>query len=112
MTANTEGGATRRTSVHPAHRRTSSPHFSATSGPERAMAATRDWLVEKQAPEGFWHGELEGDTILESEYVLLMAYLGRIDEPACVKMGMTIREEQGLDGGWSIYPGGPANISA
>ena len=76
------------------------------------MAATRDWLIEAQAPEGFWHGELEGDTILESEYVLLMAYLGRLDDPACVKMGRTIREEQNPDGGWSIYPGGPANISA
>ena len=27
-------------------------------------------------------------------------------------MGRTIREEQDPNGGWSIYPGGPANISA
>ena len=76
------------------------------------MAATREWLIEAQSPEGFWHGELEGDTILESEYVLLMTYLGRLRDPVCVKMGRTIREEQDPDGGWSIYPGGPANISA
>jgi squalene-hopene/tetraprenyl-beta-curcumene cyclase len=76
------------------------------------MASTRDWILEAQSPEGFWHGELEGDTILESEYVLLMTYLGRLDDPACAKMGRTIREEQDASGGWSIYPSGPPNISA
>ena len=76
------------------------------------MAATREWIIGAQHPEGFWHGELEGDTILESEYVLLMTYLGRLDDPACAKMGRTIAEEQNADGGWSIYPGGPPNISA
>ena len=76
------------------------------------MAATREWIIDAQSPEGFWHGELEGDTILESEYVLLLTYLGRLHDPACLKMGRTIREEQNADGGWSIYPGGPANISA
>ena len=110
MTANTEGGAPRRASGHSAPRWAASPL--SMTGHERAMAATRDWLIEAQDPEGYWLGELEGDTILESEYILLMAYLGRIDDPACVMMGRTIREEQNSDGGWSIYPGGPPNISA
>ncbi|WP_435010682.1 squalene--hopene cyclase [Tundrisphaera lichenicola] len=112
MTANTEGGAPGRASGYSTPRWATSPHSISMTGHERAMAATRDWLVEAQDPEGFWIGELEGDTILESEYVLLMAYLGRIDDPACVKMGRTILEEQNADGGWSIYPGGPPNISA
>jgi squalene-hopene/tetraprenyl-beta-curcumene cyclase len=112
MTANTEGGTTRRAAVHPAPRWAAPPLASATGGPERALAATRDWLIEAQDPEGFWHAELEGDTILESESILLMAYLGRIDEPSCVAMGRTIRQEQDPNGGWSIYPGGPSNISA
>jgi len=112
MTVQTEGGAPRRATGHPAPRWAASPLSSAPTSPDRAMAATRDWLIEAQAPEGFWHAELEGDTILESESILLMAYLGRIDDPDCVKMGRTIREEQDPGGGWSIYPGGPANISA
>ena len=107
--ASKEGGAPGRA---PGPRRPISAPFAPAGGPDRAMAATRDWLIDAQAPEGFWLGELEGDTILESEYVLLMTYLGRSDDPACVKMGQTIRDEQDAEGGWSIYPGGPANISA
>jgi squalene-hopene/tetraprenyl-beta-curcumene cyclase len=33
--------------------------------------------LARQAPDGHWVGELQGDTILESEYVLLMGFLGR-----------------------------------
>ena len=93
-------------------RRAPGPTPDAPSGPDRAMAAARDWLVGAQDPEGFWAGELEGDTILEYEYVLLMTYLGRLDEPSCRKMGRTIRDEQNDEGGWSIYPGGPSEVSA
>jgi len=82
------------------------------AGAGLAMAATRDWLLGAQDGEGFWIGELEGDSILESEYVLLMAYLGRLADPACAKMGRTVRDEQNAEGGWSIYPGGPSQVSA
>jgi squalene-hopene/tetraprenyl-beta-curcumene cyclase len=113
MTANKEAGVPRRKMGPFAPSWASShPMFPSSNSPERAMAATREWLIESQSDEGFWHGELEGDTILESEYVLLMTYLGRLEDPACVKMGRTILDEQNADGGWSIYPGGPPNISA
>ncbi len=112
MTANKEGGVPRRQPGLSAPRWAAGPVQTASGSPDRAMAATREWLIDAQSPEGFWHGELEGDTILESEYVLLMTYLGRLGDPVCAKMGRTIREEQNADGGWSIYPGGPANISA
>jgi squalene-hopene/tetraprenyl-beta-curcumene cyclase len=112
MTANTEGGVPRRKTGPSAPSWGSNSSSPGSSSPEQAMAATREWIIDAQSPEGFWHGELEGDTILESEYVLLMTYLGRLHDPACLKMGRTIREEQNADGGWSIYPGGPANISA
>ena len=49
-----------------------------SSTPEGAMASTREWILQAQSPEGYWHGEHEGDTILESEYVLLMTFLGRL----------------------------------
>ncbi len=41
-----------------------------------AIGRTRDWLLERQAAAGYWVAELEGDTILESEYILLLAFLG------------------------------------
>jgi squalene-hopene/tetraprenyl-beta-curcumene cyclase len=112
MTANKDAGVPRRKMGPSGLGRVSSRMAPGSSSPDRAMAATRDWIIDAQSPEGYWHGELEGDTILESEYVLLMTYLGRLDDPACAKMGRTILEEQDPSGGWSIYPGGPPNISA
>jgi squalene-hopene/tetraprenyl-beta-curcumene cyclase len=77
-----------------------------------ALNATKDWLLDQQHPEGYWVGELEGDTILESEYVLLMAHIGRHDHPICVKLCRYIYENQRPDGGWAAYPGGPVDLSA
>ena len=42
----------------------------------RAIAGTRQWLLDQQQPDGCWCAELEGDTILESETILLWAFLG------------------------------------
>jgi squalene-hopene/tetraprenyl-beta-curcumene cyclase len=77
-----------------------------------ALASTRERLLEDQQPDGHWVGELEGDTILESEYVLLMAYLGRGGDEACVKACKFLFEKRRPEGGWSIYPGGPFDLSA
>ena len=44
-----------------------------------AIGRTRHWLASRQHDDGHWCAELEGDTILESEYILLLAYLGRED---------------------------------
>jgi squalene-hopene/tetraprenyl-beta-curcumene cyclase len=77
-----------------------------------SLSAASRWLIEYQQPDGHWVGELEGDTILESEYVLLLAYLGRESESICVKACRYIRDLQLPGGGWAIHPGGPAEISA
>ena len=114
MTVNTVGGVARGgVALSPAKGRVGSrPASPASRDPETAMAATRRWLVDAQEPDGFWLGELEGDTILESEYVLLMAYLGKLDREVCVKACRYIRARPGDHGGWAIYPGGPPEISA
>ncbi|MGH7135363.1 MAG: squalene--hopene cyclase, partial [Pirellulales bacterium] len=71
-----------------------------------------DWLLAAQQPEGYWSGELEGDTILESEYILLLAWLGRHDSPEAHKAARYILSKQLADGGWAVYPGGNIEISA
>jgi squalene-hopene/tetraprenyl-beta-curcumene cyclase len=68
-------------------------------------------LQTLQHSDGHWCGELQGDTILESEYVLLQAFLGRFGDPRMGKCGRYILSLQGSDGGWSNYPGGPADVS-
>jgi squalene-hopene/tetraprenyl-beta-curcumene cyclase len=68
-------------------------------------------LLDLQRPDGHWVGELQGDTILESEYVLLLAFLGRENEPRARKLANYIRALQQADGGWSNYPDGPLELS-
>jgi squalene-hopene/tetraprenyl-beta-curcumene cyclase len=86
--------------------------FRGSSRLEAAVERTRDYLLSRQAPEGYWVGELEGDTILESEYILLLAYLGRADSPTARRAANYVLEKQLPSGGWAIYPGGPLEISA
>jgi squalene-hopene/tetraprenyl-beta-curcumene cyclase len=76
-----------------------------------AIERTRDWLLQQQHPEGFWVGELEGDTILESEYALLLAYLGREESGVVRDLARHILNKQLPDGGWSLFPGGPLEVS-
>jgi len=71
-----------------------------------------DFLLRAQDPAGCWLGELEGDTILESEWIILMRFLSRGDESRLAKAAAYIRSKQTPDGGWAIFPGGAVDISA
>src|SRR5579872_3592158 len=77
-----------------------------------AIERSRDCLLHQQDASGFWVGELEGDTILESEYVLLLAYLGQADSLTARRCGNYILKKQLSGGGWAIFPGGPLEVSA
>ncbi len=77
----------------------------------RAVTRTRNWLLEQQHPDGYWQGELEGDSILESEYILLLAFLGEADTEVAQQAAKTLLDKQLPEGGWSLYPGGPVEIS-
>ncbi len=80
---------------------------------EDALAGARDWLLAQQNPDGHWVGELEGDTILETEYVLLFQFLGNPDQAKMRKLcNYVTRHWQNDDGGFPIYPGGPSDVSA
>jgi squalene-hopene/tetraprenyl-beta-curcumene cyclase len=71
----------------------------------------RAGLLARQRPDGHWVGELEGDTILESEFVLLLAFLGRTDDPRIPGLAKYLLAKQLPGGGWPNYPGGPAELS-
>jgi squalene-hopene/tetraprenyl-beta-curcumene cyclase len=76
-----------------------------------AIARARRYLLSRQMPDGHWVGELQGDTILESEYVLLMAFLGRERDEEVAKAARYILEQQLPEGGWNNYPEGPVELS-
>jgi squalene-hopene/tetraprenyl-beta-curcumene cyclase len=112
MIANRDGGASRRASGLFTPRWFTGPDPATGEQIRAAMGATRDWLLDHQQDDGHWVGELEGDTILESEYVLMMAFLGRHREEVCVKACRYILGQERPEGGWAIYPGGPFDLGA
>jgi squalene-hopene/tetraprenyl-beta-curcumene cyclase len=77
----------------------------------RGVEAAQGWLLGAQRPDGHWCGELEGDTILESEYVIVLHFLGRLADPRLAKLARYLRGKQLPEGGWAIYPGGPPEVS-
>jgi squalene-hopene/tetraprenyl-beta-curcumene cyclase len=78
---------------------------------EGVIGAARDRLWSWQKPDGHWCGELEGDTILESEFVLLLTFLGRMGDPRVGKCARYLLGKQNDDGGWGNYPGGASDLS-
>src|SRR3954463_15534376 len=77
-----------------------------------AIRAAREHLFSPQHEDGYWCGELEADTTLESDYILLRVLLGTVDEERQGRCAREILAHQNSDGGWPIFHGGPSNISA
>ena len=77
-----------------------------------AMDAARRLLFSAQHESGYWCGELEADTTLESDYILLHTLLGTGDPERFRKAANWIIQHQHEDGGWNTYPEGPSNVGA
>lgn len=83
---------------------------------DRAMHA----LYSKLKDDNHWCAELEGDSILNTEYLLMKVILGQHAAPEATeddlrrfdKMVAYIRMLQREDGTWGQYPGSPPDISA
>lgn len=83
---------------------------------DRAVVALRSL----QKADGHWCAELEGDSILESEYILMKWILGQeretfVDGGAPERLEKIVNElraQQRDDGGWGQYPGSGIDVSA
>ena len=76
-----------------------------------AIDHSTEYLLSLQHPDGYWFGELEADSMLEADYIFLHVLLESGD-PGRLKRAFTeMMRYQNEDGSWSIYPGGPGNIS-
>ncbi|HWB33638.1 MAG TPA: squalene--hopene cyclase [Acidobacteriaceae bacterium] len=76
-----------------------------------AVGRSADWLLGLQHPEGYWCGELEADSMLESDYIFMHTLLGTGDRGKMERAVNEILRHQNADGGWGIYPGAGSNIS-
>jgi squalene-hopene/tetraprenyl-beta-curcumene cyclase len=77
-----------------------------------AIARAQAHLLARQAPDGHWVGELEADTTITSEYLLLCHLLDRANPDRERRMVRYLRRCQRPDGGYSLFEGGPTNLSA
>ncbi|MAC18897.1 MAG: hypothetical protein CMJ23_04315, partial [Phycisphaerae bacterium] len=88
----------------------------AESARRRAIAA----LEGKQREDGHWCGELEGDSTLQSDYLLMKWILGQEREPlvdgrgpdVLERIAARLRSQQREDGGWGRFPGSGIDLNA
>jgi squalene-hopene/tetraprenyl-beta-curcumene cyclase len=70
-------------------------------------------LLDQQDDSGYWCAELEGDSILQSEYILLKWIIEQEDDPRLPKIANYLRRQQRTtDGAWVQYPGAKPDLSA
>src|SRR3974390_2468563 len=76
-----------------------------------AVIRSADYLLSRQHPDGYWCGELEADSMLEADYIFLHTLLESGDPGRLHRAFTEMMRYQNDDGSWSLYPGGPGNIS-
>lgn len=87
---------------------------------ERGLEALMGKLRTDGSGGLHWCAELEGDSILNSEYLLMKVMLGQEAAPAATpedlrlfeKLCVYLRMLQRTDGTWGQYPGSPPDVSA
>ncbi|MDQ6782188.1 MAG: squalene--hopene cyclase [Actinomycetota bacterium] len=77
-----------------------------------ALRAAVDQLLELQAAEGWWKGELETNVTMDVEDVLLRHFLGILEPATATKAADWIRSNQRPDGTWGTFLGAPGDVSA
>ena len=69
-------------------------------------------LLQRQSEAGYWRFDLEADTTIPAEYILLQHLLGTVDTARERRLADYIISRQLPDGSWPLYEGGAGNISA
>ena len=77
----------------------------------KAISRAQEKLLSLQDKEGYWVFELEADCTIPSEYILMMNYLGEIDEVLQLKIANYLRPRQSEDGSYPLFTNGPGDIS-
>nr|WP_307875208.1 squalene--hopene cyclase [Frankia nepalensis] len=69
-------------------------------------------LLSLQDDAGWWKGDLETNTTMDSEDLMLRHWLGIWDPKQAELTARFIRPQQNPDGSWPIYHGGPGDLAA
>ncbi len=79
---------------------------------ESAIAASQNYLLSIQNPQGYWWAELESNVSITAEVVLLHKIWGTDKTRSLHKAETYLRREQREHGGWELYYGDGGEISA
>ncbi len=80
---------------------------------ESSIASATQGLLGFQQSDGHWVFELEADSTIPAEYILLRHYLGEpVDSVLEAKIGNYLRRVQGAHGGWPLVHDGEFDMSA
>ncbi len=80
---------------------------------DTSIASATEALLEYRRPDGHWVFELEADSTIPAEYVLLRHYLGEpVDAELEAKIANYLRRVQGAHGGWPLVHDGDFDMSA
>jgi squalene-hopene/tetraprenyl-beta-curcumene cyclase len=77
----------------------------------KAIKSAREHLISLQHEQGWWKGELETNVTMDAEDLLLRHSLGILDHGQAAATARWIRGNQGADGAWSTFYGGPGDLS-
>ena len=78
---------------------------------DKAIKKAQETLLTRQDKAGFWNFELEADCSVTAEYIMMMHYLGEINEDLQKKIAVYLRNGQTEAGFYPLYPGGEGNLS-
>ncbi|WP_411727924.1 squalene--hopene cyclase [Methyloglobulus sp.] len=76
-----------------------------------AIKKAQDNLLSLQDKKGYWVFDLEADCTIPAEYIMMMHYLGEIDETLQAKIANYLRSRQSDDGSYPLFTHGPGDIS-
>jgi squalene-hopene/tetraprenyl-beta-curcumene cyclase len=81
------------------------------AGADGALHRACEHLLSLQHPDGWWKAELQTNVTMDAEDLLLREFLGIRDVQKLARAANWIRSQQNDDGSWSIFYGGPGDLS-
>lgn len=76
-----------------------------------AIEKTRTYFTRNQHPDGYWWFDLESNTTITAEYLMLLHFIGMADKERDMKIASHLLKEQRADGTWAIHKGGKGDMS-
>jgi len=79
---------------------------------DSAIHKSRDFLLSRQAEEGYWIDELESNATITAELIFFMHLTETLDLEKQKKITTYLLHTQREDGSWPLYFGGPCDINS